>query len=82
MTGNKEESKETKKEPMKYQGSLTYEEKKARQKKVDCFFKFIYFNWGDERKGTDINIHSGAKEWQIYKEVHDYKNADEAGRAL
>ena len=57
------EQKEEKKQPMKYLGSLTFEEKEARQRKAECFFKFIYYNWGDERKGQDINIHSGSKEW-------------------
>ena len=50
--------------------------------KANTFFKFIYYDWGDERNGDSVNINSGSKEWQIYKEVNDYKNANDSQRNL
>jgi len=30
------------------------------------------YDWGDERKGPSVDIKTGTKQWQIYKEVHKY----------
>jgi len=36
------------------------------------FYSFINYDWGDERAGKDADWKTGAKKWQIYKEVHGW----------
>ena len=45
-----------------------------RLNKIRKFFGFINFDWGDERAGPECDWKTGAKEWQIYKEVHGWKD--------
>ena len=63
-----------------YLGDLTIEQKKQRHDKQTKFFEFIYFDWGDEKKGDNIDVKTGSDEWQIYKEVHKYQSISEAER--
>ena len=42
--------------------------KKQRHLKIISFFGFIHYNWGHDKQ-------KGSAPWEIYKEVHDYKNA-------
>ena len=60
--------------------SLTIEEKQTRHNKVTKFFDFIHYDWGDETKGPTVNMKTGTKQWQIYKEVHQYSEKSDEER--
>jgi hypothetical protein len=61
-------------------GNLTLEQKKARHEKVTKFFNYIHYDWGDEREGKSSDWKTGAKQWQIYKEVHGWTDITEENR--
>jgi len=59
---------------------LMFEEAEKRNERTYAFFKFLYYDWGEEEeedgkkaKKPVANATSkgqGSKEWQIYKDVH------------
>lgn len=61
-------------------GNLTMEQKKFRHDKVTKFFSYIHYDWGDERPGKKSDWKTGAKQWQIYKEVHGWADISEEQR--
>lgn len=65
-----------------YFGNLTIDQKKKRQHKIKTFYGFIEYDWGDERPGTQADWKTGAKQWQIYKEVHGWADKTNHQRQL
>jgi len=55
-----------------YFGDLTFDQKQKRMHKIKSFFGFIEYDWGDEKPGPEADWKTGAKEWQIFKEVHGW----------
>jgi hypothetical protein len=63
-------------------GSLTIEDLQLRDRKIKSFFGFIDFDWGDERTGDQADWKTGNKKWQLYKEVHGWKDKSDHQRQL
>ena len=59
---------------------LMFEEAEKRNERTYAFFKFLYYDWGEEEEEDDNKAKKavadatpkakGSKEWQIYKDVH------------
>jgi len=73
-------SKEPVKKAAKFFGPLSHDEKVFRYSKIKKFFAFIEYDWGDDTKGPESDWKTGAKQWQIYKEVHGWKDVSDHNR--
>jgi len=59
---------------------LMFEEAEKRNERTYAFFKFLYYDWGEEEEDDGKKAKKpvdnaapkakGSKEWQIYKDVH------------
>jgi hypothetical protein len=76
------ENKSEEEEPLFYFGDLTIAQKQKRYKKICCFYGFIDYEWGDETSGVKGDPKTGAQQWQIYKEVHNWINMTDHQRQL
>ena len=70
---------------------LKFEEIEKRHKRTYTFFKFLYYNWGDDddegeteqqdkQKDSKKEVKEGTKEWEIYKEVNLFETKDKYGK--
>lgn len=62
--------------------NLSQEKKTERHVKMQKFFAFIDYDWGDERAGKQADWKTGTKQWQIYKEVHGWHEVTDGERQL
>ena len=80
MSAKEEATQKTDVEEIVYFGNLTLVQKEKRHIKVQKFYGFLEYDWGSEKAGTESDWKTGAKEWQIYKEVHGWQEKNDQQR--